>query len=266
MAKFIGTFEEFETFIGPSTNKIVTRLGKQLKKKQKSCQNHTLGEHTLDASKCGKHKSLDAAHFSHNGKDRKSIIKRILEKNFKNSDNLYEVNLDAFLDFYNEAHSPVENAIVMLCRTHHSAYDKKNKITDEYIIVDNEPVSIEEQLIPKVGEGTLAVKTAMQNHVDYLEGVDCFAAGISSESWNFNIPVKSKSGYLLCYNALDLTVTVLKYNFSENDLVCLQDNLKKDKKSYSILIPYSDIEFKDIKSGYEFEFVEEFVLQCFKTD
>lgn len=46
MGKYLRNKEDFEVLIGPFTNKIVTTLGKELRKKQKSCQNHKL-EKTL---------------------------------------------------------------------------------------------------------------------------------------------------------------------------------------------------------------------------
>ena len=94
MAEFKGTFKDFEQFIGPTTNKVVTKLGKQLKKKQKSCQNHSLNDNTINNEKCGVWKKLDAAHFSHLQRDRKSIIKKILEEKYKLSEDLYLVDLE----------------------------------------------------------------------------------------------------------------------------------------------------------------------------
>src|SRR5690606_21357666 len=131
MAVFTGSLVDFEKFIGPATNKIVTRLGKELKKTQKTCQNDILGEHTTFPDYCGKYKSLDSAHFSHRKLDRKSIIKNILDANYKDG-TTYSVDLNSFLNHYEKAHRPLSDNLIMLCRQHHSAYDKKHKVTADY--------------------------------------------------------------------------------------------------------------------------------------
>lgn len=254
MALFEGTLEEFERFIGPATNKVVTKLGKQLKKSQKSCQNSTLEGVSSNSENCGKYKSLDAAHFSHKELDRKSIIKNILNNNFK-KDEIYSVKLDHFLSLYEQEHFPLNEKLIMLCRQHHSAYDKKYKLVTNYAVeeeIDNQ-IEIGDQEITKIVVKQL--KKKIVNSLEYLKNVDCKIASIINEQWNFNIKNDIKNGYLLCLNQFDRTVTVLRYDFS-NDQV---GNVKKDGNKISLLIPFSETQFKDKSIDYLYE-----VIECIK--
>jgi hypothetical protein len=259
MAKFEGTFEEFEKFIGPTTNKLVTKLGKELKKSQRSCQNHVLGEHTSNSEYCGKYKGLDTAHFSHNKLDRKSMIKNILNEHFAN-ENSYSVDLNLFLSYYEQAHLPLSDNLIMLCRKHHSAYDKKYKVKADDILqnkIDTE-IEIASEEITKAGIGKL--KKKLVNEIGYLKEGKINIASISGKEkffWNFNISKNNKKGFLLCLNQFDKSVTVLKYDFTQLKV----GRLKEDKKTISLIVPYSEIEFKDRKTAYEYEIVENIILQ-----
>ncbi|MGG5578117.1 hypothetical protein ACPDHL_12355 [Myroides sp. C15-4] len=255
MAKFIGTLEEFEQFIGPATNKIVTKLGKALKKKsQASCQNHKLGEHTITAEKCGKHKSLDAAHFSHLAKDRKSIIAAILKQNFPQIEGEYEVCLSEFLIHYEAAHHPLDESLIMLCRQHHSAYDRKNRTVDE--ACDQETDQLITIQIPDNQELNVnTIKKALMQQIHYLEGKICNIAKISGKIWNFNINKENAEGFLLCYNQFDASVSILKY-VDAHEI----GNLKKNKETMSIIIPVQEEEFIDKASQFKFEFIEHVYL------
>lgn len=260
MALFEGTLEEFEKFIGPATNKVVTRLGKQLKKTQKSCQNSTLKNNTPNDEYCGKYKSLDAAHFSHKELDRKSIIGKILDAHFK-SDKNYTVDLSQFLIFYEEQHQPLNEKLIMLCRQHHVSYDRFNKSSeaDELEINEtDEVVSISLNNSQEIDLKTDLIKKQIINQFNYLSYTNCNIARISGKDeffWNFNIKNEVKNGYLLCLNQFDRTVTVLKYDFLNDQI----GNVKKNKNKISLLIPFSETEFKDKGSDYVYE-----VIECIK--
>lgn len=260
MATFEGTFEDFEKFIGPSTNKMVTRLGKQLKKTQRSCQNSTLEKNTLNDEFCGKYKNLDAAHFSHKELDRKSIIEKILDAHFKN-DKKYIVDLEQFLIFYEVEHQPLNEKLIMLCRQHHVSYDRFNKSreADELQINETDEVSsISLNNSQEIDLKTDLIKKQIINQFDYLRNTNCNIARISGKDeffWNFNIDKNIKNGYLLCLNQFDRTVTVLKYDFSINQI----GNVKKNVNKISLLIPFSETEFKDKGSNYLYE-----VIECIK--
>lgn len=257
MATFEGTLLEFDKFIGPTTNKVVTRLGKQLKKTQRSCQNDSLKKFTVDDEYCGKYKSLDAAHFSHLKLDRKSIIKNILNKHFK-KDKAYSVDLVKFLQHYEKAHMPLEKNLIMLCRQHHVIYDRFNKSTEADELESNE---IDEIVLINLKDNqeidlkTDEIKKLLISQIDYLNSANCNIARISGKEdffWNFNIKKSLKSGYLLCLNQFDRTVTVLKYDFLNDQI----GNVKKNKNKISLLIPFSETEFKDKGSDYVYEVIE----------
>ena len=250
MAVFTGSLADFEKFIGPATNRIVTKLGKELKKSQKTCQNNVLGEHTTVAEYCGKYKSLDSAHFSHKKLDRKSIIKNILNVNFKNG-NSYSVDLNTFLHHYEEAHKPLKDNLIMLCRQHHRAYDKKHKVKNEYY--EENDIDTEMKADKDITKSDVKqLKNKLIDSLDYLKNANSKIARISGEQWNFNIGIEEKKGYLLCLNQFDWTITVLKYDFSVYQI----GNLKKDGNKISLLIPFSESAFRDKFTAYQYEMVE----------
>ena len=263
MATFEGTFADFEKYIGPATNKIVTKLGKELKKNQRSCQNSTLENHTLNNEYCGKYKSLDAAHFSHKESDRKSMIKKILNENFVKGD-AYSVNLNQFINIYEENHRPLNANLIMLCRQHHHAYDRNNRISTEEIFEDeNEFVVIEDEVVafnedPNLEVDSKKLKSAIEQQYPYLQNGECKIASLDHENWNFNFKKSAGSGHLLCFNQFDRSVVILKYDFKNVDIT---SNLKKDKKKFSINIPYSVSKFSEKKLGEIFTFVEVIVVE-----
>lgn len=256
MALFEGSFVDFEKFIGPATNKIVTKLGKELKKRQKTCQNNFLGKHTMNCDKCGKYKSLDTAHFSHKKLDRKSIIKNILNEYYKNGSS-YSVDLNTFLNHYQEAHLPLEDNLIMLCRPHHRAYDKKHNVKDEYFEENDVDTGVMVDSEDSRKSDVKQLKNKLIDSLDYLKNANSKIARISGEQWNFNIGIEEKKGYLLCLNQFDWTITVLKYDFSVYQI----GNLKKDGNKISLLIPFSESEFRDKFTEYQYEIVENINLQ-----
>ncbi|MEJ5106652.1 hypothetical protein [Chryseobacterium sp. MYb328] len=204
MAVFEGSFADFEKFIGPATNKIITKLGRELKKSQKTCQNNALGEYTNNPDYCGRYKCLDTAHFSHKKLDRKSIIRNILNRYFKNGDS-YSVNLNTFLNHYEEAHKPLKDNLIMLCRQHHSAYDKKHKVVDEYVLdneIDNK-IQFNDKKITEIDSGKL--KERLVNEIRYLKKGNNNISSISGKEkfiWNFNISKNSKKGFFIMFKSV----------------------------------------------------------------
>jgi len=110
MAKVSCTLKEFTFFIDPRVRINITSLTKQLKSNLDSkCQ------------KCDEKNELDAAHK--HGRSRPDIIKEILEK-YKKNDETYEINdLQKVLDEINDAHKPIENHFLFLCKKCHREYD-----------------------------------------------------------------------------------------------------------------------------------------------
>lgn len=235
----------------------MTRLGKQIKKTQKSCQNDLLKENTVVNEYCGKYKSLDAAHFSYRQLDRKSIIRNILNQHFKKG-NVFTVDLNMFLVHYEEAHKPLNENLIMLCRQHHVSYDRHNKSSEADELESNEideVISISLNDNQEIGLKTDEIKKQLINKFDYLNNTNCNIARISGKVeffWNFNIKKSIKTGLLICMNQFDKSVTISKYDFTFDKV----GTDKKDKEKISLTIPYSESEFLDKKTNYKYEVVE----------
>lgn len=109
MATFIGTEDEFNIFIGPRMRNKIPPLTKAAKAAANNICQH-----------CGrKVAELDAAHV--HGRERKEIIHSVLEK-YRAGDS-YSVNLQAFEREFVNAHYPIEEAFLFLCKNCHNNYD-----------------------------------------------------------------------------------------------------------------------------------------------
>lgn len=121
MAQFEGTLQEFIDFIGPMTRNTVSNLSRKFKKNT-TCRHEG----------CNKRKPLEAAHVK--GKERPKIIADLLA-NYREDNDLYIVDLAAFKNDFITAHTPIEDVILPMCKEHHLAYDKIQKIDVEYPIM-----------------------------------------------------------------------------------------------------------------------------------
>lgn len=247
MAIFKGSFIEFEKYVGPTTNKIITRLGKELKKTQKSCQNHQ-----LEGEYCGVWKRLDAAHFSSKGRDRKSIIKVLLDSNFKIDEDLYEIDLDKFVSIFEDEHrkGELESNLIMLCRQHHVVYDLpyKGKIFDnDYEVVEiTENDSISPLLLNKeISEHrTQTVKSAILEAVRHLtiNSKNCSYAKFTNMKWQFDIKEEklAQDLYFVFYTPRDYSFDIAKLTQQEikriaSDLKQKEYDDRKVEKSFVFL-------------------------------
>ena len=115
MARFEGTFEEFNTHYGPKIRILVAIITKSEK--------NTLGNR---CQRCGKvMHSLDAAHK--HGMERKNLMRKALEK-YSKGDNWYVVDdLDKLIDEIKELHMPIVDVFMFLCRDCHKEYDDFGK-------------------------------------------------------------------------------------------------------------------------------------------
>ena len=76
---------------------------------------------------CGKQAVLQSAHKE--GEERPQIIKDVLERSFKVSNDWYKVDLSKFEDYFKDAHTPIKDHIFFLCNECHTKYDKKKTIS-----------------------------------------------------------------------------------------------------------------------------------------
>ncbi|SFH77868.1 hypothetical protein [Halpernia frigidisoli] len=273
MALFEGTLEEFEKFIGPATNKVVTRLGKQLKKTQKSCQNHIIGDKT-----CGVWKSLDAGHFSHLGNDRKSMIQEILKKYLIKNGLIYHVDLMLFLDEFEKAHSPLNKNLIMLCRQHHINYDLKNRIKDKKITIEQnyndteisendiqEPILISQEILLN-NLATRVDKKVVKDKIIFLlahlniSTENCAFAKYTNKKWQFDIAEKKldQDYNFIFYNSLNYSFDVGKISryAIQKIIPKLKSKTYKDRnneKSFNIIFDGTD--YVEIGSDQIFEII-----------
>ncbi|MDM1346497.1 hypothetical protein [Myroides marinus] len=240
MALFTGSFKEFEKYVGPTTNKLITKLGKELKREQKSCQNHQIG-----GENCGVWKRLDAAHFSSQGRDRKSMIKELLESNFKIEEDIYNVDLDKFIILFEEQHrnKGLSSNLIMLCRQHHARYDlpyKGKNVGFEY-----EDVEILENysLLPLLLTDAISehksteIKKSIVKEINEL-GVtlsNCSYAKFTNKKWQFDIKEdKLKQDlYFVFYNPSDYSFDIGKITEAELDKISMSLKQKEydDRKA-----------------------------------
>ncbi|WP_312752122.1 hypothetical protein [Epilithonimonas hominis] len=260
MATFEGTFEEFYKFLGPRTSDLVTKYARSKRKEQKSC-NQFDGE-----KRCGKYTRLDAAHLC--GRERSVLIKEILDEfATKKEGGVYEMGLADFEIKFGDKHNDFFNVIEFMCRKHHKAYDAKNKkennctpdindyeeTPDNYLEIPNlEEIDIKKlrkDLVEKINYENLNINNCSISRI-------CFKG--KSGFWNVNIPVEKSDSdyYLLCYNQFNHNVVVLK--LEANHLKDVEP--KKDKKSVSISIPFSESEFIVNKTSRMLEFIDSYSI------
>lgn len=111
MASFIGTKREFRRYIGPRLRNLVQQITKNHRVTQANCQ------------QCGSSEYLEAAHVT--GRDRNQIIDLVLEHFTHNE--IVTIDLGEFEKSFKAEHEPLENTILILCRTCHFQYDSQHK-------------------------------------------------------------------------------------------------------------------------------------------
>jgi hypothetical protein len=110
MATFKGTSKEFKRFIGPHLRNVVNQITRRHKKSVGSCEH------------CGESGELEAAHV--HGRGRLAIIESLLGRSMRSRDQTLDIDLCEFDRQFKQEHSPVENAILVLCNACHRKYDK----------------------------------------------------------------------------------------------------------------------------------------------
>ena len=130
MARFIGTIEEYEKFIGPRIrNKVNTLTIKERKKREGICEF------------CKKNTELQSAHKR--GKERKTLIFEVLKKYDKGI--YFDVDLIKCENEIVNLHKPVEQVFFFLCPDCHRKYDN-NENSDIKPVRKNEGNVENEQL------------------------------------------------------------------------------------------------------------------------
>lgn len=254
MAKFEGTLKEFIDYMGPMTRNIVCNLSRNFKKNT-SCRHEG----------CNKRKPLEAAHLK--GKERPKIIAEILSL-YEVDTNLFEVDLVEFKKLFIDAHTPIENIILPLCKEHHLAYDRKEKMDIEYPIIldefeaeNGEDLYTEQELEilkdSEVKNIEIAMKESLLSKIKFevrnkysLENKQITFAKISESNglWNFDVN-KNKFNNTFCFIFYNQFEKTYKAAIIDANTLPLEQFPEKDKDTLRFFV---DKDYKD-RTGFKFE-------------
>lgn len=262
MARFIGTFEEFKTFLGGyCRNKVrnFTTSSEDRRMYGKTC------------FFCGQNAELQAAHVKE--KDRVQIIKKILKEHFEVEENQYSVDLQKFEQLFVGEHMPIEDHFHFLCQKCHARYDR-GEISEEEVLTKK--IEYLQRLIEEHREN-LPTPTPLQKfmpsnptkksnmtrsqavnilrqHDIYIEPTYTLAAKNTALPvyWsNPSIDCLTKPWYLVLNDYLHDTLYV--FYIPGNSLSLLQLQTRMDQKEkINLEIQYDDSTFTDRKSGVSF--------------
>jgi len=119
MARFIGTINDYEKYIGPRIRNIVNILAKNERSKRNGI-----------CEFCKKKAELQSAHK--HGKGRKTIIHEVIKKYDNGS--YIDVDIEKCENEITELHKPINQVFYFLCMECHRKYDSKasEKVTNDY--------------------------------------------------------------------------------------------------------------------------------------
>jgi|GEM_PF-2128633 len=206
MAIFEGTLDEIYQYLGPRTSDIVSKLARPYRKKQG--KRISCGELNDDNSVCKQYTGLHAAHIK--GKQRKTLIKEILEKNGEYlSNQVFKIDLKVFEEEFERKHEIFFDVIKFMCPKHHKRYDLENNIDD----LEDKPIIDEQEIeeLVEVAENMENQDVSISELSNFLEsfslgrikeqyskkfGVDksqicCSNVSKANSLWNFDV-LKSK--------------------------------------------------------------------------
>lgn len=154
MAKFTGTLNEFEKFIGPRLRNVVQMsLARKLRNDIGKCE------------MCGKQNDLHAAHI--HGTDRKSLIKEALGNYCKN-ETVEDADIVVFEQKFKDLHIPPEKIFKILCRQCHRAYDNVSEtITTENFI--EKPSSNNSPILNNQDRQVLPIEFSPDDLIEFKE-------------------------------------------------------------------------------------------------
>lgn len=160
MAKFNGTIQDFEKFVGPRLRNIVqTSIARKYKKNIAKCQ----------FDDCNNLENLEAAHI--HGNDRKTLIKKSLAENIVD-DKIVDLDLNLFEQKFVKLHYPLEKSFLILCKECHRKYDN---ITESIIIeniiesIDGNNLLIEDEKDNKFPRMTLDIELIPNDPLEFKE-------------------------------------------------------------------------------------------------
>lgn len=238
MAKFIGTIEEFNKYLGGYTRNTVQNSTRQYKKKIGKCEH------------CGSRtKNLEAAHLE--GKERPVIIANILQ-NYR-EDEIINIDLDSFEDQFLSCHSPIENTIKVLCKKCHNDYDKQVNKGDKKI---SETKQIEIFMNKLKLSKKETIKLLSEKGYKMLDDSNAIFSNINKTKAVYWLEPHNDKFEGLFYIILNDSIKNILHLFEipKGQIKKPKDlfEQRSDRNYSKIIIDYSDINFKD-KSGYDFK-------------
>ena len=172
MPQFTGTNKEFNEFLGGYCRNRANQLAKKYRKAcNKTCQY------------CKKtNVELESAHV--NGIERRWIIQKILDDNFKTGESIYSVDLNKFSELYDNFHMPISEHFYFLCKDCHTKYDRK-KISDDEIKLVIENNGIQNLIRENVSRNTADKSNQLEDEKvqDYVKRIlqDSYNNGLLNE-------------------------------------------------------------------------------------
>ena len=150
MPQFTGTNKEFNEFLGGYCRNRANQLAKKYRTAcNKTCQY------------CQKtNAELESAHV--NGIERRWIIQKILDDNFKTGESFYSVDLNKFSELYDNFHMPISEHFYFLCKDCHTKYDRK-KISDDEIKLAIENNDMQNLIRENVSKNTADKSNQLEN-------------------------------------------------------------------------------------------------------
>ena len=180
---FNGTIDDFNVFMSGYCRNSVQKITRKYKSEVGKCEH------------CGvTGVQLDAAHI--HGKERKSIIEKILKK-YVEFDDIIKVDLNSFQTEFIDAHMPINETIKILCKTCHVSYDSKFNM-------DKTP-SRKKYLKPAKHYFEYSRLTFVKQEIDKLNMEDVFTIYVSNSNETFSM---SKNDF---YKTFDNVVNSKSY-------------------------------------------------------
>lgn len=236
MARFIGTVEEFNKFIGGYTRNKIQYETRRHKSKIGKCEH------------CGSRtKKIESAHLR--GKERPVIIGNILQNYIDN--NIIDIELNTFEEQYLMCHTPIEEVIKVLCKKCHHKYDNQE--------ISNNTISEDKQIEDFMKNITL-------NKRDAIDLFNTKGYSLNNNNTIFSNINKSKDVYWLephndkfkdfFYIILNDSINnkLHLFHIESNQITNPEKEFEqRNDKDYSkLIIKYSDNSFID-KERYDFK-------------
>ena len=223
MARFIGTIEDYEKFIGPRIRNIVNTLAKsERNKKNGICEF------------CKKKSELQSAHK--HGKGRKELIYEAMKK-YDNGSYL-DIDLEECETEIIELHKPLNQVFYFLCMECHRKYDSKS-------IVDENEESNNDFSVKKIEDNETTQKTTeIKPKYDIRHGGQIILLP-DKETFRKNLLKRKKANWTITYeNGEEEKGTWIASNFTESSNVIgnIRGGYLRDWKNKKIMKAVFEVE------------------------